>query len=193
MTLIVNRGGEIDTVLKTAYIQVGPVVNINALPNDTAYADQTITLDATTTGATYLWYPGLQTTPTITVDTTGLGLGVHTFYCTVNTPDGCVQTPSRKIWFLLPTGIADKTHDLNAVIFPNPNSGTFALDISSARNELVNLKIINALNATIYEENGIYIKQNLHKNFSLNSLRPGMYFLILQNSDTRIVQKFFVN
>jgi hypothetical protein len=54
------------------------------------------------------------------------------------------------------------------------------------------MKIIDALNTTIYEENGINVNKTLHKNFTMNSLSKGMYFLIIQNSDTRVVQKFFV-
>jgi PKD repeat protein len=190
--MIVNRGGQIDTVNKPLYIQVGPLVNVNVTPNDTAYGSQSITMDATTTGATYQWLPGGQTTPSITVDSTGLGLGAHTFYVIVSTPDGCVQTKIQTIWFLLPTGIADKTNDLNAFIYPNPNNGNFTLELNTAKNEIVNMKIINALNSIIYEENGIYVNKSLQKNFTMKSLSSGMYFLIIQNSDTRVVQKFFV-
>ena len=193
VTLIVNRGGEIDTVYKPLYIQVGPVVNLNATPGDSAYSNQSITLDATTPNATYQWLPGGQTTPTITFDTTGLGLGAHTFYVIVSTPDGCVQSKSKTIWFiLLPEGIADKNNDLAAVIYPNPNTGNFTLELNTAKNEIVNVKITNALNTTIYEENGINVNKTLQRNFTLNSMSSGMYFLIIQNSDTRVIQKFFV-
>ena len=193
VTLIVNRGGEIDTVYKPLYIQVGPVVNIIAYPGDSAFSNQSITLDATTPNATYQWLPGGQTTPTITFDTTGLGLGAHTFYVVVSTPDGCVQSKSKTIWFLLlPQGIAENTNDLSAVIYPNPNTGNFTLELNTAKNEIVNVKITNALNTTIYEENGIDVNKTLQRNFTLNSLSSGMYFLIIQNSDKRVIQKFFV-
>lgn len=190
--LIVNRGGEIDTVNKPLYIQVGPLVTINAYPGDSAYSNQSITLDATTPGATYQWLPGGQTTASITFDTTGLGLGAHTFYVIVSTPDGCVQTKSKTIWFLMFTGIADKTNDVSAAIYPNPNNGNFTLELNSAKSENVNVKIINALNTTIFEENDITVNKTLQRNFAMNSLSSGMYFLIIQNSTSRVVQKFFV-
>jgi hypothetical protein len=168
-------------------------VNIIAYPGDSAFSNQSITLDATTPNATYQWLPGGQTTPTITFDTTGLGLGAHTFYVVVSTPDGCVQSKSKTIWFLLlPQGIAENTNDLSAVIYPNPNTGNFTLELNTAKNEIVNVKITNALNTTIYEENGIDVNKTLQRNFTLNSLSSGMYFLIIQNSDKRVIQKFFV-
>jgi PKD repeat protein len=190
--LIVNRGGQIDSVNKIGYMQVGTIATLNATPNDSMPQDQSIVLDATTPNATYLWLLGGQTTPTITVDGNTAGLGAHTYYVTVSTPDGCVQTLSKTIWFFLPTGIAENTNDLSARIYPNPNNGTFTLDLNTARNESVNVKIINALNTTIYEENGIQVNKSLQRNFTLNSLSNGMYFLIIQNSDTRVIQKFFV-
>src|ERR1035437_497008 len=88
VTLVVNRDGQIDTINKVKYIQVGPVVNVVITPNDTACANQPITLDATTPNATYLWAPGGETTASITVDAATLGLGSHFLAVTVNTPDG---------------------------------------------------------------------------------------------------------
>jgi PKD repeat protein len=193
VTLIVNRGGQIDTILKTAYVTVGTVVNVGVSPNDTACLDQSITMDATTPNATYLWAPGGETTPTLTVSGSTAGAGHHAYSVTVSTPDGCVQTKIIWLTFEDCTGIANNASDIKANIYPNPNKGAFTLELNSGKTEVVSIKVLNALNATVYEENGISFNKSLVKNFNLNNLSSGIYFVIIQGADSKVIQKFSVN
>ncbi|MCX6249515.1 MAG: T9SS type A sorting domain-containing protein [Bacteroidetes bacterium] len=192
VTFIVNRGGQIDTILKTAYILVGTQVNVNVTPNDTACLDQSITLDATTPNATYLWAPGGETTPSITINGSTAGAGSHAYMVTVNTPDGCVQQKLLYIFFEDCTGIPTASN-ASVSIFPNPNNGTFTLNMNNIKNSVVNVKITNTTGATVYEENGVRVNGSLVKDFRLNNLNSGMYFLTIQDGNNKVVQKFSIN
>jgi len=189
---IVNRGGQIDTILKTAYIQVGTPVNVTVSPNDTVCQDQSITLDATTPGATYLWAPGGETTPTITVDGTTAGLGQHAYMVTVSTPDGCVQQRILYITFEDCTGIP-VVSKASVAIYPNPNNGSFKLDMNNIKSSVVSITITNTLGTTVFEENGVSVNGSLVRDFKLSNLNSGMYFLTIQDGNNKIVQKFSVN
>jgi PKD repeat protein len=191
--LIVNRGGQIDTANKVNYIQVGPVVNVLAIPNDTTCNYQPITLDATTPDATYLWAPGGETTPSIVIDASVVGLGAHMYAVTVNTPDGCSQYIISHIFFDDCTGIAPNKNDMSTTLYPNPNSGNFTLEMNSLIPQNINIEITNALGMKVYSENGITFSGKLVKPINLNNIPAGVYFLSIQNSGKNIVQKFLVN
>jgi PKD repeat protein len=190
--LIVDRGGQIDTVNKVSYIQVGPVVNVFAIPNDTTCNYQPITLDATTPDATYLWAPGGETTPSIVVDASVVGLGAHMYAVTVNTSDGCSQYIISNIFFDDCTGINPMKNDVSATLYPNPNSGNFTLELNSLVPQNITIAITNALGMNIYSENGITFSGKLLRPINLNNVPAGVYYLTIQNSGKNIVQKFLV-
>lgn len=190
--LIVNRGGQIDTINKIGYIQVGPVVNVGFFPNDTACSYQPITMDATTPNATYLWAPGGATTPTLTVDATTYGLGTHLFAVTVSTPDGCAQYIILKATFTACTGIAQNNADLTTILYPNPNDGNFTLEMNSLIPQNISFEVTNAVGMKVYSESGITFSGRLVKPINLNNAPSGVYFLSILNSGKRVVQKFLV-
>jgi len=192
VTLTVNRGGQIISVTKPAYITVGTVVNTTVSPNDTTCWYQPITLDATTPNATYLWSPGGATTPTFVVTYPEYGYGANNFSVTVSTPDGCETTKTFETYFDVCTGIQEKSANLSASIFPNPNNGTFVLELNSSKGITTDLKIMNTLGATIYEESGLNINGKVVKAITLD-LKSGIYFLVLQNGDKKVIQKLFIN
>ncbi len=192
VTMIVNNGGQIDTLIKSLYITVGPVVNILVSPSDTACNYVPITLDATTAGATaYLWTPGGFTTPTITVNEATIGLGLHTYSCAV-TADSCTNSNSMTIFYDDCTGIGQHNADLNTVLYPNPNHGNFTLEMDSFTPQNVSIVITNSLGMKVYTENDVTFSGKLLKPINLN-VPSGVYFLSILNSGKNVVQKFLVN
>jgi len=192
VTLIVNRGGQIDTVNKVNYISVGTIVNVLAIPNDTTSGSQPITLDATTAGATYLWAPGGETTPSITIDPAVVGVGAHIYAVTVNTPDGCSQYIISRIFFNDNVGFAQNKTDLSTLIYPNPNQGSFTLEMNSLTPQNINIEITNTMGMKVYSENGISFSGKLVKSINLNKVSAGVYYMSIRNSGKNIVQKFLV-
>jgi PKD repeat protein len=193
VTLIVDHGGQIDTINKVKYIQVGPVVNVVVTPGDSACAYTPITMDATTPNATYLWAPGGQTTPAITVDAGTYGPGSHYFSVTVDTPDGCSQLIILKLYWDPCTGIIQNNADLSTSIYPNPNRGSFTLEMNSYVPQNIGIVITNSLGIKIYSENDITFSGKLLKPINLNNIPSGVYFLSVINSGKTIVEKFLVN
>jgi len=192
--LIVKAGGLTDTIMRPNYIFIGPYAKIFPIPGDTVCAPASITLNATNpNAASYLWSPGGQTTPMITIDTIGIGAGAHTYTVTINSTTGCSNSSSKTIVFLICTGINDQTHVMDATIIPNPNDGHFMLKLNGFSNDLVDLKIMNSLGNTIYTEHNMRIMDNTMKNISLNDVPTGVYYLLIQDGDKKIVRKILVN
>lgn len=190
VTYIVNRGNQIDTIVREAYINVGPTVNIVTTPGDTACMNQSITLDGTTQGATsYTWLPGGFTTPTITVDTTGLGLGLHTFTLVVSTAD-CNVTRHHDIFFDNCLGTSKDAETNSLSIFPNPNNGTFTLE--TTKSMTAGIKVINTIGLTLFNESDVTLGKGLSKTVSLKNAPAGGYYVIIENGDQKLTKKMIV-
>ena len=192
VTLTVIRGGQMMSISRTAYIQVGPVITVSASPGLTACWYQTITLDATTPGATsYLWMPGGETTPSIDVTYAQYGLGAHDFTVTVNA-DGCETVKNVSTFLDECTGIGDKSKDLTVSVYPNPGNGNFILKLNAAKPLVADLTITNNLGMTVYGEKDVTINGQVRKDINLAGLSSGIYFLTLRNSEMKVVEKIFV-
>jgi PKD repeat protein len=192
VTLIVNRGGQVDTLIRTAYIQVGPAVNVVADPGFLACWYSGITLDATTPGATtYLWSPGGETTPTIDVTYAQYGLGSHDFTVTVNA-SGCENVQQVTAVLDACTGVGEKSQNISMSAYPNPNSGSFAVEFNAPGTFMADLNMVNSLGMSVYAEKNLTISGKFTKNLNLSGLAAGIYMLSLQNSETRVVQKIVI-
>ncbi|MFZ4521741.1 MAG: T9SS type A sorting domain-containing protein [Bacteroidales bacterium] len=192
VTLIVDRGSQIDTLTRTAYMQVGPVVNVVANPGLIACWYQTITLDATTPGAiSYLWTPGGATTPTIDVTYAQYGIGAHDFTVKVNM-GACETTKAVSTYLDACTGVGEKSKDVTVSVFPNPSNGEFTLEMNSAKNLVADMSITNNLGMTVYTEKGVAIDGKTTKKLNLSGLSSGIYLLSLQNGDMKISQKILI-
>jgi len=193
VTLIVNRGGQIDTVIKSLYINVGPVAHIVANPGDTVCDFETVTLDATAqNAASYLWSPDGQTTPIITVDTTGFGLGAHTFSVTLTGNDGCVSEDSKTLFFENCTGISEKTDAFSLSVYPNPSNGEFTLVVNAKTSVTADLTITNTLGTVLFCQDNLIISGKVEKNLKPGNLAPGIYFLTVRTGETKAVHKIFI-
>jgi PKD repeat protein len=192
VTLIVDRGSQVDTVYKPGLIQVGPEINVTADPGLMACWYQTITLDATTPGAvSYLWTPGGATTPTIDVTYAEYGLGAHDFTVLVDMGD-CQDTKTVSTVLDECTAIGDKSKDLTISVFPNPSNGKFTLELNPAISLVADLMITNNLGMNVYAEKDVAISGKTIKNLDLSSLGSGLYMLTIQNSDMKVCQKILI-
>jgi PKD repeat protein len=192
VTLIVNRGGQIDTLTKTAYVQVGTPVTVVADPGFTACWYQTITLDATTPGATsYLWMPGGATTPTIDVTFAQYGIGAHDFTVTV-TANGCEVTKSVTATHDACTGTPELGEKIALSVYPNPSNGSFNLEINTPSATMADITLVNSLGLTVYSQKAIQINGKMVKGIDMPGLSAGLYTLTLQSGDQRIVRKVVV-
>ena len=193
VTLIVDKGGQIDTVVKTQYVNVGPVVNITATPNDTICHFETMTLDATTANAaSYSWEPGGATTPTIQVSYPEYDFGTHVFTVTVTGVDGCVSEKSITAVIDNCTGIPGNARETSFTVSPNPNNGHFRVSIETPSAQSFDLTVTNMVGVVVYRESALRTDGMFVKDLSLTNLSQGIYFVTLQNGNERIIRKMVV-
>ena len=168
-----------------------PQVNIGA--DTTICGSETITLNATVANATsYLWTPGDFTTPTITIDSSGIGYNSQEFIVVVIDENTCEATDATTITFKNCTGIEEIVGLEKVSIYPNPNDGSFYLNITSSKAITVDLKVTNAVGVNYLEENNLEIVGDYSTVINIQDVKSGLYFISLTDDKGVFIKKFLV-
>jgi PKD repeat protein len=128
VSLTCSNGITTGSKTKTGFIvaSISPVVNLG---NDTTLCPwNTILLDAGNPGCTYLWSTG-ATSQTITVDSTGIGVGSRDFRVNITNSSGCTAKDTIGITFEICNDIKEIESRQDVTISPNPSDGYFSLEI----------------------------------------------------------------
>ena len=188
---IIGENGCINSTSQN--ISVFEIPNVNIGNDTTICGDATLTLVATIPNAsTYLWSPGGQTTPAITVDSIGIGYNSQDFSVIVTDNNSCSNSDETTITFINCTGIEDIDGLQQVSLFPNPNDGTFNLNMVSTGSVIVNIRIFDAVGNIQYEMNDVEVQNKYSNKISLNKPAPGVYFIAIDNNEGSYVKKFFV-
>lgn len=175
------------------YVQVNDILYPNLGPDSVLCAGQSITLDATITGAVqYLWYPGGQTTPSIVVDSTGIGLGSKMFKVFVTDADNCVNNDSITIGFKDCSAINELAGINSINLYPNPGQGVFSLEFNTENNIEVNVKVYNSKGDLIQKEEALRIENSYLLRMDLSNQPSGIYFVTVYNNEGQWVEKLVI-
>ncbi|MDY0075973.1 MAG: C25 family cysteine peptidase [Bacteroidales bacterium] len=182
-TVVVDDG---ETTFETSYTLV-----VHNMPELDLGEDQlicvwhTAELDATIeNGVSYLWSPGGETTASIIVDSTGVGIGSQTYSVIATDVNGCVVEAEITITFDPCTSINE--NKLNVYIYPNPAKDMLNIAISgnAAQFEytLLNYQGQQLYSKAIGQYNGSGIEQ-----IKLTGYAKGIYYLrVNTGTETRI-------
>jgi len=156
-------------------------LSVNQLPvvslgNDTTICadEETITLDAGNTGATYIWSENGATTQSIQFTCTGCNPGVYPIWVAVD--NGCTASDTININIQL-CDIIDESGNILLSLYPNPTEGLVYLSTNGMYND-VQITLTHADGRIIYQG----LLQNLSgsaelKEFDLSQYAAGFYFL----------------
>lgn len=168
-----------------------PVVNLTA---DTSLCGNLVlNLSANAQGAaSYLWMPGAKTTPTISIDTTGIGLGAHIYTLEATSTNGCKTTAKSTVTFKNCTGQEEIVGNVAFAVFPNPTRGEFAIDLRSNTRERIDMQITDLNGKVVYMQDGIVVDGALSKQFNVKHLTPATYLLVLENNKIKISKQLVI-
>lgn len=164
-------------------------VFIATAPNDTVCANQTIELTAQSQleVMSYYWLPTGETTQTITLDSTGLGLGRHKIQVQVTDINECVTEMSVWINFTVCVGEAGLQGEENRIkVYPNPAQDKLIVSVPSAYHggaldlyQISSGKIIHSSKIPISETFSLYPKWN----------NEGLYLIVVRQPDLKPLYK----
>jgi hypothetical protein len=78
------------------------------------------------------------------------------------------------------------------VIYPNPTSGRFTLDIYSPSEERIKISLEDMNQKIIYEEKEATISGWYKKNYNFAGLSPGIYLLKIRKNNGTQVRKLLI-
>lgn len=118
----------------------------------------------------YSWSPGGCTLSTCS------GLMPGTYEVTVTDANGCTDTASQVVSSPVAINESDILNDI--LIYPNPFSANFSIELNLASVSVIGLNITNVVGEYVYSE--MVTTHHLMKNLSLQYLDAGIYFLNLE-------------
>lgn len=190
ITYTVSNGFGTTTVRKVIYVNQAPVITItgpSSVSLGTGY-----TLVATPTGGTWV----------STNDTAVIFISANTFVAIrrgvtnlIYTVSNTCGTSSDTFVVNLPI-IVDTTVGVEHVagnnssisIFPNPNNGTFNLNINTASNEMANVVVTNMVGAVVSEA---MVETNKSNNIAINQ-PAGIYFVTATVHNDKYIARIVV-
>lgn len=78
------------------------------------------------------------------------------------------------------------------MIYPNPNNGSFKLQLSSNVEQEVSISVMSAVGRIIYNELNVQVNDNYETTINLGDAADGVYYLIIENENARRIEKVVV-
>lgn len=180
-----NASGEYNLVVNPL-----PIVDLG---NDTIIClNHTILLDASIPNAmSYLWSPGGETTPTILVDSTGIGIGEQTYSVIVFDLNGCMAQDSITITFDPCTFITDKYNKLNVVVYPNPAKTILNIHLHGDVSQL-SYSLLNHHGQIVYNKLIGNVVGTVNEQIDLTNYPKGIYYLRLNTEKDVLIRKIII-
>jgi hypothetical protein len=87
------------------------------------------------------------------------------------------------------TGI-EENEAIGLEVYPNPSNGTFTINLEA--NELIDIRLINAIGEVVYQENKVEVNGMLSKQIRTSGLANGIYYLNLTGETVNGFQKIVI-
>jgi hypothetical protein len=186
----VNDGTNVATADYTMIVNEAPVVDLG---NDTIICvNHSIILDATIpNGFSYLWMPGGQTTPSILVDSTGVGIGVQTYTVTVFDINGCMAEASVSVTFDACTFIPEFSKDLSVLVYPNPATSSLNIGLHG-KAVSVSYTLLNHHGQVVFSNIIGNVTGTTNYQLDVANYAKGIYYLRLNTEKDVLIKKIII-
>jgi hypothetical protein len=149
-------------------------------------------LDAGNPGSEYTWSTG-ETTQTITIDSTGAGIGgTRVVTVSVTNEAGCASQDAISVYFEDCTGIPENAYDLGVNVFPNPTKGLFTLELNPEQEDVISIRILNAIGSVVYLQENVQLNGAYRTEINLDQFGDGLYYLFMDSRKVHVVKKIVV-
>jgi len=178
-----------NTFQKTITILAFPSINLPSLTS--VCANQSVTLNAGIGFSSYLWSTG-ATTGSVTVDSTGFGLGNSPVYVSVTNANGCSALDTALVNFYVCTEITkQQLNDFAINIYPNPTNSLLNVSIEGNISDLY-VELFNFNGQSLFNQKISDIYGNYNLTIDTKQYKQGIYFLRCISDNRMEVKKVIV-
>jgi hypothetical protein len=110
------------------------------------------------------------------------------YYVIVTDSNGCVSDTSN-IFNVFTVSINNLNTEFNINIYPNPNNGSFNIQLNNPLNEKVTIELFDAIGQLVYKSN--LTNTNKH-DFNLREVSGGLYTIKITTSHNSLTRKLII-
>jgi len=177
----------------TATVTVGtnitmPTVTISVTNETSASANDgaaTANPSAGTPPFQYSWSTS-GTTQTVS------SLDAGTYSVTITDQSGCTASASAVVETEIGVNIADLNEIYQLTIFPNPNSGSFVVNIETKSEKQIQISVFNVVGQKVYDSQAESITGDYSKPIKLKNAVEGIYFVRIAIENSIVNRKIII-
>jgi len=117
---------------------------------------------------------------------------IHNGTYTVMVTEGNCTSIASNEYEVMWVGISEAYDNKAVKIYPTPNQGRFTLEINSQQPDVLSMKVYDAMNSVVYEQENIHINGPFKNQFDLGQLSNGIYFVVLEGKKGSYLQKLMI-
>ncbi|GAB4277888.1 MAG: hypothetical protein Kow0068_01230 [Marinilabiliales bacterium] len=179
-TYILTLDDGSNTVIDSVNVFVNPLPVVDLGADTTLCPDDTITLSAGTGYDSYLWSTN-DTTPTLTIDSSMVGLATVTYFVTV-TDNGCETFDQISITYDVCSNIEFSAGDLIISLYPNPSKGLVFINYQGLT-EPIDINVLDMSGKSVVYKKVESNEANFVQKLDLTNLAKGSYIVKFTNKD----------
>lgn len=166
-------------------------VNLSIIGLDTLYCiyNQAVNLTPSIPGG---YFSGSGVNCTV-FDPATAGEGIHEVKYTYTTAQGCTYETTQDVRVDICLGLNDNSWLKTVALYPNPNRGTFTLEMSSDRSKIMTVEISTVLGQIIYSNEVELITGTTKFQPNYKIEKAGIYFVKLNDGSNSFTHKMRVD
>jgi hypothetical protein len=201
LTLSVIGNDPCPAVTSEMIVTVLPVANAFAGEDHQINSDETYTLsDATaanytsvswTTSGDGTFNDASSVNPTYTPGTNDISFEQVTLTMTAANED-CGEFSDDMTLVVHTSGVNENLAGFKVSVSPNPNNGSFTIELNGDNNEVISIRIYNAQSELVYEAQNIKVDKAYNQTIQLNA-EQGIYLIRIEGKDLLVNRKMIIN